>query len=107
MRCQESLKGSTNLAEDSDDGEHHLHRGVNGIGGNNIIVQDGDTCFSFDFGAYFGRRYDYFEECLKPLPVKGLLDLMYMGLLPPLQGIYRQDLLPSGDSWVQWRSVPR
>ncbi len=81
--------------------------GVNEIGGNKIIVQDGDTCFSFDLGTSFGRRYDYFEEYLKPRPRMGLLDLMYTVLLPPLEGIYRQDLLPSADFWVQWPSVPQ
>jgi len=80
--------------------------GVNEIGGNKIIVQDGDACFSFDFGTSFGRRQDYFEEYLKPRPGMGLLDLLYMELIPPLEGIYRQDLVPSSDFWAQWRSAP-
>jgi ribonuclease J len=35
------------------------------------------------------------------------LDVLYMGLLPPLEGIYRQDLVPTADFWAQWRSAPR
>jgi ribonuclease J len=79
--------------------------GSNEIGGNKILVQDDDTRFSFDFGTSFSRRFDYFEEYLKPRPGMGLLDMLYMGLLPPLEGIYRQDLVPAADFWVQWRSA--
>jgi mRNA degradation ribonuclease J1/J2 len=32
--------------------------GANEIGGNKIVVQDGDTCLSFDFGTSFSRRHD-------------------------------------------------
>lgn len=53
----------------------------------------------FDFGTSFSRRYDYFEEYLKPRPGVGLLDILYMGLFPPLEPIYRQDLVPSADFW--------
>ncbi len=83
-----------------------FYGGVNEIGGNKIIVQDGDTCFSFDFGTSFGRRYEYFEEYLKPRPGMGLLDMLYMGLIPPLEGIYRQDLVPTPRFWDRWRSTP-
>ncbi len=73
--------------------------GVNQVGGNKTIVQDRDTCFSFEFGTSFSRRYDYFEEYLKPRPGVGLLYILYMGLFPPLEPIYRQDLVPSADFW--------
>lgn len=81
--------------------------GVDEIGGNKIIVEDGDNRFSFDFGTSFGRRYDYYEEYLKPRAAVGLLDMLFMGLLPPLEGIYRQDLLPRADFWARWRTAPR
>lgn len=51
--------------------------GVDEIGGNKIIVRDGDTRFSFDFGTSFKRRYDYFEEYLKPRPGVGLRDIVH------------------------------
>ncbi len=73
--------------------------GVNTIGGNKILLEDGDTRLFFDFGTSFGRRYEFFEEYLKPRPGVGLLDLLYMELLPPLNGIYRQDLVPNDDLW--------
>ena len=29
-----------------------------------------------------------------------------MDLLPPLEGIYRHDLVPSPDFWARWRAAP-
>jgi len=82
--------------------------GVNEIGGNKIIVQDGEACFSFDFGTSFGRRQDYFEEYLKPRPGMGLLDLLYMELIPPLEGSYQRIWCPvpiSGPNGVQHPTI--
>jgi len=80
--------------------------GVNTIGGNKILLEDGDTCLFFDFGTSFGRRYEFFEEYLKPRPGVGLLDLLYMELLPPLNGIYRRDLVPHDDLWARVIASP-
>lgn len=80
--------------------------GAGEIGGNKIIVEDGDTCFSFNFGTSFSRRHEYFEEYLKPRPGMARLDMLYMGLLSPLQGIYRQDVAPSADSWGSGAQLP-
>jgi len=80
--------------------------GVNEIGGNKVFLRDGDTCLLFDFGTSFGRRYLFFEEYLKPCPGVGLLDLLKMELLPPLEGIYRQDLVPNDDLWPSLRDSP-
>lgn len=80
--------------------------GANEIGGNEIIVEVDDTCLSFDFGTSFGRRDEYFEEYLKPRPGMGLPDMLYMGLLPPLDGIYRRHPMPTADFWERWRSAP-
>jgi ribonuclease J len=77
--------------------------GVNEIGGNKIVLRDGDSCFSFDFGTSFKRRYEFFEEYLKPRPGVGLLDMLHMELIPPLEGIYRRDLVPTPEFWERWR----
>jgi len=76
--------------------------GVNSIGGNKILLEDGDTRLFFDFGTSFSKRYDFFEEYLKPRSGMGLLDLLFMELLPPLKGIYRQDLVPNRDLWLHF-----
>lgn len=80
--------------------------GVNEIGGNKILLRDGDSCLSFDFGTSFKRRYEFFEEYLKPRAGVGLLDMLEMELIPPLEGIYRRDLAPTLDFWERWREHP-
>ncbi|MBI2886846.1 MAG: exonuclease [Chloroflexi bacterium] len=73
--------------------------GVGQIGGNKVLLEDGLTRLFFDFGIPFGDRARFFEEYLNPRPGAGLLDVMEMGLLPPLRGIYRSDLVPAGRFW--------
>lgn len=83
-----------------------FYGGVGEIGGNQILLEDGDTRVFFDFGLPFGRRSLYFEEYLNPRPGAGLLDPLEMGLLPPLRGIYRDDLLPDESLWQRFEGSP-
>jgi len=83
-----------------------FYGGVGEIGGNQILLEDGDTRVFFDFGLPFGRRSLYFEEYLNPRPGAGLLDPLEMGLLPPLRGIYRDDLLPDESLWQRFENSP-
>jgi len=79
--------------------------GVNEIGGNKVLLEDGEVRLFFDFGLPFAHRSRYYEEYLNPRASWGLLDLLEVGLLPPLNGIYRQDLtLP--DLWDRFSSSP-
>jgi len=70
-----------------------FYGGVNEIGGNKILLQDGDTRIFLDFGLSFGKRGLYYEEFLTPRSACGLRDFLEMGLLPKIGGIYREDLL--------------
>lgn len=79
-----------------------FYGGVKEIGGNKFLVEDSGTCFFLDFGLPFGKRYNYFEEYLNPRPGVGLLDPLEMGLLPPLLGIYRPDLIPDEAIWQRF-----
>lgn len=65
------------------------------IGGNKILLEDEEreTRLFFDFGLPFARRYLFFEEYLKPRAGVGLRDPLRLGLLPPLEGIYRDDFV--------------
>ncbi|MBI4294777.1 MAG: exonuclease [Chloroflexi bacterium] len=82
-----------------------LYGGVGEVGGNKILLEDGLSRLLFDFGTPFARRYRYFEEYLKPRPGAGLLDLLEMGLLPPLEGLYRADLEGEADGlWPRYRA---
>ena len=69
--------------------------GVLSIGGNKILLEDEErkTRLFFDFGLPFARRYLFFEEYLKPRAGVGLRDPLRLGLLPPLEGIYRADFV--------------
>ena len=79
-----------------------FYGGVGEIGGNKVLLEDGDTRFFFDFGISYAERDKYFEEYLKPRSGAGLLDLLTLGLLPPLQGIYRDDLT-SKELWPRFK----
>ena len=83
-----------------------FYGGAGEIGGNQILLEDGETRLFFDFGLPFGRRSLYFEEYLNPRPGVGLLDPLEMNLLPPLRGVYREDLLPDKSLWQRFEDSP-
>jgi ribonuclease J len=82
------------------------YAGVRTIGGNKILLEDGDTRLFFDFGTDYKVRSLYFEEYLKPRAGVGLRDVLEMGLAPPLEGLYREDMLPAAGFWERYRSRP-
>jgi len=82
-----------------------FYGGINEIGGNKILLEDGQRKLLLDFGFPYKRHKQFYEEYLKPRPGAGLLDPLAMGLLPPLEGIYRDDLVPP-DLWQRFRSAP-
>ncbi len=67
--------------------------GVNEIGGNKILLQDKDTRVFLDFGKGFSRRAKFFEEFINPRTANGIKDFLTMGLLPEVEGLYREDLM--------------
>jgi ribonuclease J len=78
---------------------------VGKIGGNKILLEDGDARIFFDFGIDFDACGRYYNELLRPRPGRGLLDPLVLGLIPPLQGLYRKDLeLPA--VWARMRGNP-
>lgn len=70
-----------------------FYGGVNEIGGNKILLEDKDTRIFLDFGKSFTRRKMYFEEFLNPRVANGIEDFLRMGLLPDIEGAYRDDLM--------------
>jgi ribonuclease J len=82
-----------------------FYGGVNEIGGNKILLEDGEKKLFLDFGFPFKRNKQFYEEYLKPRPGAGLLDPLVMGLLPPLEGLYREDLeIPN--LWQRFHNEP-
>lgn len=70
-----------------------LYGGVEEVGGNKILLRDRETRIFLDFGMSFAQKKRYFGEYLNPRVANGLGDLLEMGLLPDIEGLYRKDLL--------------
>ncbi|MBS7636565.1 MBL fold metallo-hydrolase [Candidatus Bathyarchaeota archaeon] len=69
-----------------------FYGGVNEIGGNKILLKDGDVKIFFDFGMSFALRRRYYSPpLLSPKSEKSLEDL---GMLPKIDGIYKFDGKP-------------
>lgn len=79
-----------------------FYGGVNEIGGNKVLLEDMGRRLFLDFGFPYKRHKLFYEEYLKPRTGAGLLDPMAMGLLPPLEGLYREDLETPG-LWERFR----
>lgn len=72
--------------------------GVAEIGGNKILLEDSERRILFDFGKAFGRYGAYFDGVfIKERVGRGLLDPLALGLIPPLRGLLRDDLVPGLD----------
>jgi len=83
-----------------------FYGGVREIGGNKVLLEDDKGKLFLDFGYPYSKYRDFYEEYLKPRPGAGLLDLLIMGLLPQLEGIYRTDL-DTENLWQQFRQGER
>jgi len=79
-----------------------FYGGIREIGGNKILLEDDKGKLFLDFGYPYSKYRTFYEEYLKPRPGAGLLDLLVMGLLPPIEGIYRADL-GTENLWQQFR----
>src|SRR4030043_266882 len=82
-----------------------FYGGINEIGGNKVLLEDGGRALLLDFGFPYKRHKLFYEEYLKPRSGAGLLDPLTMGLLPPLEGIYREDL-ETAALWRGFRDNP-
>ncbi len=78
------------------------------IGGNRILLEWAERRWLLDFGMRFGAVGRFFEEFVQPRGATlGLRDYLRMGLIPPLEGLYRADLAAHDpDTWGRYRSHP-
>jgi ribonuclease J len=83
-----------------------FYGGINEIGGNKLLLEDEERRLLLDFGFPYKRHKLFYEEYLKPRSGAGLLDPLALGLLPPLEGIYREDL-ETPSLWQEFRKMPR
>ena len=70
-----------------------FYGGVDEIGGNKILLEDKDTRILLDFGMSFKQSGKCFSEFLQPRKCNCIIDFQVTGLLPKLEGTYRQDYL--------------
>ena len=73
--------------------------GVQEIGGNKLLIEDGPDRILFDFGPSFSPRYDeFFVNYLAPrMNVSPVKDLLEFGLVPRVPGLYAPDALVHSD----------
>ena len=68
-----------------------FHGGVQDIGGNKFLVKDRDTTLLMDFGMSFNEEKRFFAQFMKARTSNALEDMFSLGLLPKIEGLYRQD----------------
>ncbi|MCS7201468.1 MAG: exonuclease [Dictyoglomus sp.] len=73
-----------------------FYDGVDCIGGNKILLEENNFSILFDFGINFNEEGKYFDEFLRPRNILGIYDLLNLNLIPPLEGLYRDDLVLPG-----------
>jgi len=74
-----------------------FYGGVDEIGGNKVLLEDGDARILLDFGQSFTMGCEFFTSWLSPRAVNGLGDYFEFGLLPKLKGLYAEEQLEYTD----------
>ena len=70
---------------------------VGDIGGNKILAKINKGSIFLDFGLSYSEEGKFFEEFLQPRSGCKIHDLLKLGMLPHIDGIYRQDALCPND----------
>jgi len=85
-----------------------LFGGNSEIGGNKILIGSTGTNIFLDFGSRMGYESDYFAEFLGTRTNTDLRDKLTIGVLPRIDGIYREDLIrPHGLEDLAGSPFPR
>ncbi len=71
--------------------------GLDEIGGNKILVEDGKTRVFFDFGLSFSKGQEFYTGFLSSRRVTGAADDLELGILPRIKGLYSKDALKFAD----------
>lgn len=78
--------------------------GAECVGGSKILLQDDGLTLWLDFGLNMSRHMQYYEEYMKPQTGRGLYELLVMGLLPPVEGIYHPSRFIDEYRFTQWQA---
>ncbi|HKS59529.1 MAG TPA: MBL fold metallo-hydrolase [Thermoplasmata archaeon] len=72
--------------------------GVQEIGGNKLLIEDGPDRLLFDFGPSFSPRFqDFYFDWLKPRSTSPVKDLLEFDLIPRIEGLYAPEALADSD----------
>ncbi len=72
--------------------------GVEEIGGNKVVIEDGPDRILFDFGPSFSPRFEeFYLNFLQPRSTSPVKDLLEFGLLPRVPGLYAEEALHGAD----------
>jgi len=72
--------------------------GADHIGGNKILLEDGDTRIFLDFGEPFNMKDEFFVDWLVPRESRtGLKDYFFFDLMPQIKGLYGEEWLEDTD----------
>jgi ribonuclease J len=96
-----------------------FYGGVGAIGGNKVLLETEDGCVLLDFGRQMNLHSQYFSEFLQVRSKNALRDLLRLGVLPKINGIYTPWLVdmtalfdegvagkvPVGEAVDYWKSV--
>jgi len=75
------------------------------IGGNKVLVEHKGTRIFLDFGMSFKQAGKFFSEYVQPRKCSSLQDFFKMGLLPDMEGVYREDYLNHMDKPKETRKI--
>ena len=70
-----------------------FYGGVNEIGGNKILLQTEDGSVLLDFGRRMGEYNKFFSEFLVVRSKNALRDMLRLGILPKMDGIFTPHLV--------------
>jgi len=70
-----------------------FYGGVNEIGGNKFLLETSETRIFLDFGLSFSKFGKFYTDFLQPRVCNGIGDYLDLGIIPDIEGIYRNDLL--------------
>jgi ribonuclease J len=72
--------------------------GVEEIGGNKIVVDDGGDRVLFDFGPSFSaKKEEFYYNFLQPRSTSPIKDLLEFDLIPRVEGLYSEEALAGAD----------
>jgi len=70
-----------------------FYGGIKEIGGNKILLETPEAKIFLDFGLSFAKFGKFYSDFLQPRVSNGIGDYLDLGIIPDLDGIYRNDLL--------------